>query len=116
MAGDSQLNAAVTITLNSAGNGTAEIGPENAGPPVWYIDTVLLTTSRPGNAPVPRASVYLDSVSPSNLQGITYDASFGQASADGLRIVRGQRLLVNWSGGRDGDLASVTVVGTRGTV
>lgn len=111
---DVPLNTAVSVTLNAAGAGTATIGPGNAGPPYWSLDTVLLTTSRPGQAPVPRAMLYLDVVSPGNLQGITYDASFGQAAAGSLKLSRGQVLIAVWSGGQVGDVASITVIGTRG--
>lgn len=110
---DIPLNTAATVTLNAAGTGTAELGPASQGPPYWALDTVLLTTNRPGQAPVPRASLYLDVVSPSNLQGITYDASFGQAVADGLKLGRGQKLIAVFSGGQSGDIASLTVIGTK---
>lgn len=110
------LNAANSVTLNAAGAGTVELGPSNTGgPPYWVIDTVLLTTNRPGLGPVPRAMVYLDVVAPSNLQGITYDASFGTAAANSLAVGRGQKLIAVFSGGQLGDIASLTVVGKRGT-
>lgn len=112
---EAPLNAAATVTLNASGTGTAELGPATQGPPYWTLDTVLLTTTRPGQAPVPRAMLYLDVVSPGNLQGITYDASFGQASADGLRLGRGQKLIAVFTGGQSGDIASLTVVGTKST-
>lgn len=112
---DAQLNTAASVVLNATGSGTVELGPATQGPPYWSLDTVLLTTNRPGQAPVPRAMVYLDVVSPGNLQGITYDASFGQASADGLKLGRGQKLIAVFSGGQVGDVASLTVVGTKST-
>lgn len=110
-----QLNTGASVVLNASGTGTVELGPGNAGPPYWYLDSVLLTTNRPGQSPVPRAMLYLDTISPANLQGITYDASFGQASADGLKLTRGQKLVAVWTGGQAGDIASLTVIGTRGT-
>jgi len=112
---DIPLNTAATVTLNASGAGTVELGPASQGPPYWSLDTVLLTTNRPGQSPVPKALLYLDVVSPANLQGITYDASFGQAAADGLRLGRGQKLIAVFSGGQSGDIASLTVVGTKST-
>lgn len=112
---DQPLNTAASVTLDANGFGVAAIGPGNDGPPVWYVDDVLLTTDRPGDPPIPRAAVYLDQIAPASLQGITYDGSFGAASANRLRLIRGQQLYVVWSSGQSGDVASVTVVGTRST-
>lgn len=108
-----QLNTSASVTLSSVGSGSVTLGPGNAGPPTWVLGSVILTTNRPGKAPVPMASVYLDSVTPSNLQGVTYDGSFSQADAQGLTLVRGQNLLVLWSGGQSGDVASVSITGTQ---
>jgi hypothetical protein len=106
------LSDSVTVVLDAAGAGQATIGPTRD--PSWSVDTVILTTDRPGAAPVPRAAVYLDQVSPSRLQGITYDGSWDSA-ASSLRITRGQALIATWSGGAPGDQATITVTGTRGT-
>ena len=69
-------------------------------------------TDRPGEAPVPRAAVYLDRISPETLQGITYDGSFAPGRCS-FTITRGQVVIVVWSAGQVGDQASVTLTGEK---
>lgn len=107
-----RLTEAATVTLDASGAGTVEIGPDRAGPAQWHITGVILRTDRPGEAPVPRAEIWLDQMSAGGLQGGTYDGSFAQGRTD-LTISRGQRLIVRWAGGKAGDAASVTVTGEK---
>lgn len=103
------LNAQVTCTLNAAGAGIAVIGPDQ-GMPYWKVANVILLSSRPGVAPVPRAVVAVDS----SLQGLTYDASFNAATCD-LELTRGQHIFVEFIGGLLGDVITVAVVGIKGS-
>lgn len=108
-----RLTAADTVTLDGSGGGTARLGPDNVrGPANWQVDGVILKTSRPGQAPVPRAEVYIDRVSPECLQGITYDGSFAPGRCN-FTIARGQAVIVVWAGGQSGDTASVTITGEK---
>lgn len=108
-----RLNAADTVTLNAAGGGTATLGPSAVrGPANWQVTGVILKTDRPGEAPVPRAEVYIDRVSPECLQGITYDGSFAPGRCN-FTIARGQTVIVVWTGGQSGDHASVTLTGEK---
>lgn len=102
------LNQQVTCTLDAAGAGTASIGPDQ-GPPYWHVDSLVLLSSRPGAAPVPRATVWVDQA----LQGLTYDASFNAAACN-LDLQRGQHITVQFVLGQVGDVITVAVIGTRG--
>lgn len=107
------LSAGTTVTLNASGSATARLGPDAArGPAHWRVDGVILQTDRPGQAPIPRAQVYLDDAQPVNSQGLTYDGSFAQGRCD-LTLTRGQQLVCVWSGGQAGDSASITLTGEK---
>lgn len=109
----STLNIGTTITLDASGGGTATLGPDSSrGPATWRVSGVILQTSRPGLAPVPRAVVYLDQQSASGTQGLSYDGSFAQGSCD-LTLTRGQKIICVWSGGLAGDQASLTLTGEK---
>lgn len=108
-----RLSAAAVVTLDASGGGTVDIGPSGVrGPANWQVTGVILKTSRPGAAPVPRAEVYIDRIAPDALQGITYDGSFAPGRCD-FTIARGQSVIVVWAGGQSGDEASVTVTGEK---
>lgn len=107
------LNAGKVVTLNAAGGGTIELGPDaGRGPANWRVDGVILQTSRPGVAPIPRAVVYLDDPVAANTQGLSYDGSFAQGSCD-ITLTRGQKLVCVWAGGQSGDVASLTLTGEK---
>mgnify|MGYP001565496332 CR=1 FL=1 len=109
----STLNLGTTIVLDASGGGTATIGPDSSkGPANWQITGVILLTDRPGQAPIPRAVVYLDTQSANGTQGLSYDGSFAQGSTN-LVITRGQQLICVWTGGQAGDEASITVTGEK---
>ncbi len=108
-----RLNVAATVVLDAQGGGTASIGPTGVkGPANWQVTGVILKTDRPGEAPVPRAEVYIDRISPETLQGITYDGSFAPGRCN-FAIARGQTVIVVWAAGQAGDRASVTLTGEK---
>lgn len=108
------LNKGLSVTLNASGTGTVTIGPDQAGrgPANWHVTGVLLLSSRPGVAPIPRAVVYETSVDPNHLQGLSYDGSFAQGPCD-ITLTRGQTLICTWTGGQAGDVCSLTVTGEK---
>lgn len=108
------LGAGTTTRLDATGAGRIELGPNNSrGPANWRVTGVIVQTNRPGQAPVPRAVVYLDDESsPANVQGLSYDGSFAQGRCD-ITLTRGQKLICLWSGGQSGDTASLTLTGEK---
>lgn len=108
-----RLNAGDSVLFGASGGATLRIGPSGVkGPANWDVTGVILKTSRPGEAPVPRAEVYVDRISPECLQGITYDGSFAPGRCK-FTITRGQTVIVVWSGGQSGDEAWVTITGEK---
>lgn len=101
-----------TVTLDASGAGEIRVGPDVKGPPTWHVTGLILKTTRPGEAPVPRAEVYVDSEDAGGREGLTYDGSFASGRAE-ITLVRGQELIVQWTGGQVGDVASLTVTGEK---
>ena len=112
----SQLQAGKQTTLALVAGvvtGTITIGPtDQRGPAAWHVDTVIMKTSRPGVAPIPRVELYLDDPQAGNLQFLSYDGSFSNAGGS-CTVQRGQTLTAVWTGGTVGDVASLTVTGTK---
>lgn len=112
MAGTRQnLTAGQAVTLDATGSGLASLGPD-VGPPNWHVTSIITQTNRPGLTPIPKVSVYLDSVAPENALCVSYDGSFGQANGD-QDLSRGQHLIAVWTGGQAGDRATLTANGER---
>lgn len=109
------LTQGVQVTLGAGGAGTAAIGPDSArGPATWDVTGVIVQTSRPGLAPIPKCQIYLGSIAADNAQGLSYDGSFAQGQVlPSLRLTRGQQLIASWTGGQAGDVATFTVTGTK---
>lgn len=107
------LTIGASVVLDANGAGTVALGPDSArGPANWRVDGVILQTDRPGQAPIPRAVVYLDDESPERSQGLSYDGSFAQGSCS-LTVTRGQTLICTWTGGQAGDTAFMTLTGEK---
>jgi hypothetical protein len=107
------LSKALSVTLDATGSGTVTIGPSSfPGPRTWHVTGVILTTSRPGVAPIPRCIVYKNRIDPNSIQGLSYDGSFAQGACDET-LTPGQSFIAIWSGGQAGDVASITVTGDK---
>jgi hypothetical protein len=107
------LLVSASVTLNASGSGTASIGPgSQPGSPTWRVTGIIVQTTRPGQAPIPRIQVYLDSQDVGSILGLSYDGSFNQGATN-LTVGRGQQLIAVWTGGQSGDIASITVTGEK---
>lgn len=106
------LTKSASVVLGATGAGFVTLGPGlGAGPRTWHIDTIIVQTNRPGLAPVPRVQVYKDQAIPQTSQGLSYDGSFSQASGQ-LDLTGHETIIIAWSGGQSGDVATATVTGT----
>ncbi len=103
------LNTSARVTLDASGDGRLELGPDQ-GPPYWNVTKLVVMTDRPGLAPVPQASVYLDAEDSNGLVDSTYDGSKDSTDVD-IDLQRGQHLIAVWSGGQAGDTATLSVTG-----
>lgn len=112
------LLAGGSVVLTGSGDGQVSLGPQNQpGTQPWIVNGLLVKTSRPGVAPIPACDVYLDIVDPSQLVAVMYDGSRNQGGWTGepLKLNQGQRLIAVWTGGQNGDVATMVLSGTRGT-
>lgn len=107
------LNTSARVTLGPDGSGRLELGP-GSGPPYWNVTKMVVLTDRPGEAPVPQCSVYLDSEDANGLLDSTYDGSKDATEVD-IDVQRGQHLIAVWTGGQAGDTATLSVSGWRET-
>lgn len=108
------LNAAKPVTLALSGGvvtGTLELGPDD-GAPFWNVTKVAVFTSRPGRAPIPSCTVYLDETSSRGYQDSTYDGSRDSSDCD-IDVRRGQHLIAVWTGGQVGDIATLSLTGWK---
>ena len=106
------LNVARHTTLATVAGvvtGTVELGPDD-GAPFWNVTKMMVFTSRPGVAPIPRCTVYLDEQSSRGRQGSTYDGSDDESDCD-IDVSRGQHLVAVWTGGQVGDTATLSLTG-----
>lgn len=106
------LNTSGSTVLNASGGGRVELGPDR-GSPYWNVTKYLVKTSRPGQAPVPSCSVYVDFENSDGEQDSTYDGSKDASECD-IDLQRGQHLIAVWSGGQSGDVATLSVTGWKG--
>lgn len=111
MARRQQLNTSARVTLGAGGSGRLELGPDT-GAPYWSLTRWLVKTTRPGQAPVPQCSIYLDSEDDNGLQDVTYDGSRDASDVD-VELQRGQHLIAVWTGGQAGDVATLSVTGWK---
>lgn len=111
----SVLSVTGTATLalvSGVVTGQVTLGPGvggERGTTGWKVTGVIVRTSRPGVAPIPRVTV-VDQLGVD--QGVSYDGSFDQGPCD-INLVVGQFLVVTWTGGLAGDTGTVTLSGTR---
>jgi len=103
-----QLLKSVTVVLEG-GNGTSPpLGPSSSGE-TWQLSGVSLQAS--SNVKEAIGSVYLNG----SLVGTTTWASTGDTgvATSLVQVMTGQVLTASWTGGDDGAVATMTVLGTR---
>ena len=105
-----ELHRGGQVVLDANGNGTVTLYPDHAQQR-WEVRHVVVQTSQAATAiPIPVAQLYVNIVDPVHSRGAT--ASGSQDIFDGnIRIGPSDLLLVVWTGGIPGTVASVTVEG-----
>lgn len=102
------------ITLDSNGNGTAQLGPLSARE-VWKPQNVHVSANaNPSNEA--QCSIYVgDTVNPANYRDGTWSGSSGDSTdkinADVIKI--GNYIFAVWTGGDSGIQATLSVTGTK---
>lgn len=115
-----KLNLADTVILDGSGNGTAQLGPQ--GSSVW-TGVIIAIQVAPGvsgavaNPKTPQANYYVGPrADPSYLVDFTTMGNGNSsARAAGYPISVGELVIVVWSGGQPGYVATLSLLGTERT-
>jgi hypothetical protein len=112
-----QLNQSAVITLNGAGNGTAQLGPLNARE-MWLPEVVSVKTNQAPGTIVNEAlcKIYAGpDTSDSNFVDGTLSGSTGDSTgnASGQSVDCGEYVFAVWSGGDAGAQGRVNVTGSK---
>lgn len=110
--GDVQpLNLGTETVLDASGNGTARLGPRQ-GPPVWHVQTISVRTSQPGAGSIPYCALYRGTEDSNGYIDLTYDGSADSSDVN-FDVMQGTEIIAVWTGGNPGDVATLSVYGTR---
>jgi hypothetical protein len=111
MADTQPLNMGVTTILNGAGNGRLTLGP-TFGPSTWHVQTISVRTSQPGAGDIPQCATYRGTEDANGYIDTTYDGS-ADATDVNFDLTQGTEIIAVWTGGNPGDVATLSVYGTR---
>lgn len=100
-----------SVTLDGSGNGQVTFEIDNTNQR-WLLDAIQVeTTQGVTQIPIPRADVYVNSITPNGHRGGTSSGNNDQATGRAI-IYAGDTLYVVWSAGVPGTVASATIDGT----
>jgi hypothetical protein len=111
---DLSVSGSVTLATVAGvvGVGTVTLGPgrnNDRGPAYWAVTGVIVSSSRPGTAPIPRLVITDET---GVIKGISYDGSFDSGACE-INLTRGQFLTATWTAGANGDVCTMTLSGTK---
>jgi hypothetical protein len=107
----------VSVLLNGSGNGSVSIGPQRVREH-WQVQSVAVSVAFPANQDKPtnesKCAVNVGSppATPGNFYGQTPTGSTGDTCSVGTEILTGQLIIVTWTGGDPGELATAVITGT----
>jgi hypothetical protein len=105
------LNVSAQVTLDGSGNGTASIGPLSPGE-VWDDLTAAVRVATNVNEAI--ASVYAGAAATAGyFRGATTWGSTGDSTSQLPQVRVGGQVFAVWTGGDAGQVATLTVTGTR---
>lgn len=104
------LSTQGAVTLSAAGYGVVTLAPESFR--TWTVSTInVRTTQSPTQTPVPQCTVYEGAVG-GPIVAQTYMGN--RSTAVGERVVQpSQPLVIEWTGGVPGSVATAYVYGTQ---
>jgi hypothetical protein len=109
------LSPSANVTLDSNGDGTAQLGPRSAGE-IWYPELVSVTVSEPSITSQAQCQIYCGpDTSAAFLVDGTLSGSTGDATGKiaGQVVRPGSWIWAVWSNGDPGATAIMTIQGTR---
>jgi hypothetical protein len=99
------------VTLDAAGHGTVTLTPE--GFRTWTVTGISIRTDQGvTQTPIPQCTVYLGSVGPGQIVTQTWTGSRATAGGSPIVVQPSQPLIVEWTGGIPGSVATVSLYGT----
>jgi hypothetical protein len=107
------LNTSGAVTLNAAGAGTVQLGPQAAE--TWQLASAGITVPSASLSQPPQCSVYAgSSPTPGNFVDGTYTGMQNNTGkVQGITIFPGQSVFAVFSGGTPGNVATLSIFGTR---
>lgn len=104
------LDESGTVTLNGSGNGEVSLAPESFR--TWLVTSINVRTDQGvTTTPVPQCTVYLGSKSPGQIIAQTWMGN--RSTAVGSTLVQpSQPLIIEWTNGVPGSVATVSLYGT----
>jgi hypothetical protein len=111
MAESQPLNLGTDVQLDGSGNGRAHLGP-TYGPPTWHVQTISVRTSQPGQGKIPQCALYRGTEDSNGYIDLTYDGSADSTDVN-FDITQGVEIIAVWTGGNPGNVATLSVYGTR---
>lgn len=106
-----QLDEQGSVTLDASGNGTVTLQPDSFR--TWNVTSINVRTSQGvTTTPVPQCTVYLGDKSPGQIVAQTWMGNRATAGGTPLMVQPSQLLIVEWTNGVVGSLATVSLYGT----
>lgn len=106
-----QLDQAASVVLDAEGYGQVIFQPDSWQ--TWTITSINVRTDQGvTETPVPQATVYLGDVSPGQIVAQTWMGNRGSADGSAVVVQPSQRLIVEWTGGVPGSLATASLYGS----
>lgn len=109
------LTATASVTLDSNGNGVAEVGPSTPGE-VWLPQSTSITCT--GSIPItgsPSVFIYAgNGISSGSFVDSTYNVTGASSSMiAGQKVYPGQQVFASWAAGPPNQTATLVVSGSR---
>jgi hypothetical protein len=107
---DQVLDTSGSVTLNASGGGTVTLQPPSFR--TWTVTTInVRTTQGVTQTPVPQCTVYLGAKGDGEITAQTWMGNRATATGS-ITVQPSQPLLVEWTGGVPGTVATVSLLGT----
>ena len=109
------LTVSASVTLDGTGAGTVALGPQFPRERWLPESTSISCTGTIPTTGTPTVSIYAGyGVAPGTFVDSTYNVTSGASSLiSGQTLTAGQQVFAVWSGGPPGQVATLTVAGTR---
>jgi hypothetical protein len=99
-----------SVTLDASGYGLITMQPE--GFRTWTVETINVRTDQGiTTTPIPQCTVYLGGIGPGQIVAQTWMGNRAPASGTPVTVQPSQPLLIEWTNGVPGSVATVSLYG-----